>query len=151
MITAAIAGVVIIAAIWATVHFTSEPTTVRGDTYYTTDNGASWFALKTDEFPPFNSDGKEAVRVHVFTCPDGKEFAGYLEKYTPEAKAILAELKTFKTTGVQPDMGRIQEATMRGKLVKAIDGKEWLNSIDPRSRDVSSVKCPDGTAALPAK
>ena len=97
MITAAVVGVVIILAIWAIYHFSGGGPGGGAGSFYSVDNGASWFSRKTDDLPPFDYDGKEAVRAHIYTCGEGgKEFVGYLEKYAPEAKKVLMDFRTAK-------------------------------------------------------
>src|SRR4051812_26868582 len=55
-----------------------------GGARFTTDDGRTLFEAPADSLPPFDHDGKPAARAHVYRC-GGKEFVGYLERYTPEA------------------------------------------------------------------
>ena len=65
---------------------------VVGKSYYTVDDGKTFFVDASNKIPPFMKDGKQAVRAHVFTCDGGKtKFVGYLEMYTPQEKAMLEQ------------------------------------------------------------
>ena len=44
--------------------------------FYTVDDGATWFEDDGEKLPPFQHEGKEAVRAHVFECSDGKRSIG---------------------------------------------------------------------------
>lgn len=57
--------------------------------WYSTDDGKTWFADDVTKVPPFNKDGKQAVRAYVYRAPDGTEFVGYLERYTPAGKRAV--------------------------------------------------------------
>ena len=48
-------------------------------------------------------------------------------------------------------MSKVQQADMRGRLVKKPEDKDWVSINDPRGRAITQVKCPDGSPALPAR
>lgn len=62
-----------------------------GQSYYTIDDGKTYFVDASNKIPPFMKDGKEAVRAHVFVCPGGQPFVGYLEKYSPQDKKMMED------------------------------------------------------------
>ena len=53
--------------------------------FFTDDDGKTWFPDDAKRVPPFDRNGKPAVRAHVYKC-GGKTFVNHMERYTPEAK-----------------------------------------------------------------
>src|SRR5438552_9704577 len=66
--------------------------TKHPNSYYTVDDGQNFFTANSETVAPFDYNGKAAVRAYVFEC-SGKRFVGYLERYNPEARRSLVELK----------------------------------------------------------
>ncbi len=58
------------------------------DSYFTTDDGKTFFVASSDNIPPFDYSGQPAVHAYVFQC-GGKKFVGYLERYTSDARASI--------------------------------------------------------------
>lgn len=147
------AGVVVILVIAALIIFSSgsdRPAEV--DAYYTTDDGATWFAYEAEEMPPVNYNGKQAVRAYLFRCADGKEFVGYLERYSDEAKATLDGARKMGQQGQRPDLQKVQSAAMTGRMVKRPSDKQWATGADMRGvMKVQQVTCPDGSPATIAQ
>src|SRR4051794_7083151 len=54
------------------------------DSYFTVDDGKTFFVASSDNIPPFDYKGKPAVHAYVFQV-DGKKFVGYMERYTTDA------------------------------------------------------------------
>lgn len=104
------------------------------DTYFSNDDGKTFFAATGDNVPPFDYEGHEADRAYVFTC-GGKKFVGYLERYNAEAhKTILATKHT--TPGLQA----------YGRELKRPGDAKWTKSGDVNAAGaIADVKCPDGT------
>src|SRR5690242_6366191 len=45
--------------------------------WYTSDNGSTWFADDLSKLPPFEKDGKTVSRVYLYSCPgETKPFVG---------------------------------------------------------------------------
>ena len=59
--------------------------------FYTSDEGMTWFVLEAAGKPPFVHNGKPTVRAHVFATPGGKQFVGYLSKFSPIAPEPLVK------------------------------------------------------------
>ena len=74
------------------------------EAYYTTDDGQTFFGGTVADVPPFQKDGKEAVRAHVYTC-NGKPFVNHLERYTPEARKVIAAAMATPDTPPLPAAG----------------------------------------------
>src|SRR5690349_15140739 len=62
--------------------------------YYTTDEGKTWFTDEIDKPIPFDHDGKPAYRAMIFKCGQSAPFCGYLQRLTEPAKAKVADLKS---------------------------------------------------------
>jgi hypothetical protein len=86
--------------------------------YYSTDDGATTFVDDFFKAYPFDHDGKPAYRAYVFQGSDGKQFVGYLERYTP---AGLSDLQSLLSKGGNREQLRdqIQSVRSRGTELKA--------------------------------
>jgi hypothetical protein len=71
-----------------------------GRSYYSIDDGATFFIEASNKIPPFKHEGKDAVRAHVFKCSDGKPFVGYLEMYDPQTKKMMEDAMAGKAPPV---------------------------------------------------
>ena len=91
--TAATAGIILIAILfigWQSCSGGGEGSVMSDKAFFTVDDGKTFFVDKSTNIPPYQKDGKVAVRAQVFTCDDGKtKFVGYLEMYPPQEKAML--------------------------------------------------------------
>jgi hypothetical protein len=117
----------------------------RDKAFYSVDDGQTWFVDDVNKVPPFEHDGKQAVRARVFTSDGGKtSFVGYLERYTPEAKKLLesalAQAKQGKVTGREG-----MDAMLHGTEVKKPGATKWVKRSDPSYGEVLNVKCKTGT------
>ena len=64
--------------------------------FYTDDDGATWFADDATKIPPFDHNGKQAVRARVYRC-GGKTFVNHMERYTPEVQKRLQQAQARST------------------------------------------------------
>lgn len=120
------------------------PSSVSTRAYFTIDDGQHWFVDTMDHFPPFERDGKTASRLWLFSCDGGKtNFAGYLERFTPEAKkrleSGLAEFRSGKTQ-VPPSVG------MGDSEVKKPGAEHpWVSRTNVQAASkITKVQCPAG-------
>lgn len=112
--------------------------------YYTTDNGTTYFSDSIKKIPPYEHDGKQAVRCYVFQCSKGGKFVGYLEEYTPAAKK---ELEAAAANPKRQQMPGMDMAAMTGMLVKKPGTGQWVSQQNGRYYEsVVDVKCPNGGA-----
>jgi hypothetical protein len=105
--------------------------------FYSDDDGKTFFVGGFDDVPPFDHDGKQAVRAYVFQC--GKQqFVGYLERFVPKYHdAVLAH-------GITP------EALRYGRELKRPGDAKWIPSGNLRIEEkIEDVPCPDGGAGIP--
>ena len=101
---------------------------------------ANWYDTGTNElygvastgidFPPIPApSGKDGVIAHVFSCTactdKGSRFIGYLEKYSDEDKAALADRSG-------PPGAR--HAIMNNSLVRGEEDTEWVSKLSPEGQ-----------------
>lgn len=111
--------------------------------YFTVDDGKTWFADAATNLPPFDKDGQQAVRAHVYRCHDGTKFVAYLERFTSQAKRAL-ENPSDSPSG---DLKANQAAYVGGREVKRPGDKVWISTTNAQAAaQVMLVKCPDGTS-----
>ncbi len=85
------------------------------------DDGKTFFAASSDNIPPFDYDGQQAVLADVFQC-DGKKFVGYMERFTPKYHdEVVAH-------GLTPDAMRF------GRELKKPGDAKWIHPSDLRSK-----------------
>lgn len=110
--------------------------------FFTTDDGKTWFKDSASNVPPFKtSDGKEAVRAHVYQCAGGSEFVGYMERNSPE---VMAEVKRYKDTNTMPDTPTAMRLAETGVQLKKPGETAWVTRVQ-LGQDIPAVKCPDGS------
>jgi hypothetical protein len=115
-----------------------------GLSFYTIDDGATWFADRTELIPPFKKDGKDAVRAYVYRGPDGHEFVSHLERYTAEAKHALATLDKLTPEERAMEDPSSLAGGMDGLEVKRPTDKTWFRASDPRGQQIMKPRSPDG-------
>jgi hypothetical protein len=115
-----------------------------GLSFYTIDDGATWFADRTELIPPFKKDGKDAVRAYVYRGSDGHEFVSHLERYTPEAKHALATLDKLTPEERAMEDPSSLAGGMEGIEVKRPKDKTWIRAGDPRGQQIMKPRSPDG-------
>jgi hypothetical protein len=108
--------------------------------FFTTDDGKTWFTDEVRKVPPFSKDGKEAVRVYVYKCPDGKQFAAWLERYTPPSKKQLEAMQA-RAENAPPDLVPFGAPEVE---IKPPGQSNWIKSSDPRAAAIMTPKCPAG-------
>jgi hypothetical protein len=156
-ITIGIIVVALVYILWQSLGGSSGPTgNTMGKAFFSVDEGKTWFADDATQLSPFQKDGKEAVRVHVWTCDNGKtKFASHLERFTPEARKKLEELRgklnansAAPQMSIAMDMDQVMQSGMEVKRVGDANAK-WVRSISNEGQSVQSmVKCPGSTGEL---
>jgi hypothetical protein len=108
-------------------------TTKLPDAYFTIDDGKTFFTANTTNIPPFDYQGKPAVRAYVFQCTGGKPFVGYVERYLPDARKAILENRATPATQI------------KGREVKKPGDTKWVRSDDFAGVvKVTEISCPDG-------
>ncbi|HEX4053124.1 MAG TPA: hypothetical protein VHX86_02555 [Tepidisphaeraceae bacterium] len=120
--------------------------------YLTDNDGKTWYVGSAYSVPPLDHTGKTAVFAEVFTYDGGsKQFCGYLQQYTPDAKKRLeASIADAVKNGQSPGSAKLfqdhwfmQNAT----LVKAPGpNNPWIPISDPAATTVMAIHSPDGSS-----
>jgi len=147
--TGATVGIILLALVFIIFQIRGGGTPdIATEAYYTIDDGKTWFADDINKVPPFQKDGKDAYRVYVYKCADGKEFVSHLERYTPEGKKAM-EAAQKSTDGGNPVI--MEDVMMNGMEVKdpgTDPVKGWVKQSDAnRAGKIMELKCADGNNA----
>ena len=111
--------------------------------FYTVDDGATWFTDDINKIPPFDHDGKQAVRAHLYRC-DGKTFVNHMERYTAEAHKRLQQ----QASGPSSGSADAPSADAGGSEVKSPGEEKWVSANDPAAAKIIQPKCKDGKPEL---
>jgi hypothetical protein len=150
--TAAASGLLLVAAVCLAYQFWPQKKANLALTYFSDDDGKTWFRESSYHVAPFDHDGNKAVIAKIYTYDNGsKEFCAYLAQYTPEAKKKLeAALADAQAKGLPPSSVELFHdhdfivSAMQVKLPGA--NNSWLAYSDPRTNQVFSIHSPDGSA-----
>ena len=141
VVTSAVVGVITLAALAFLFKQAcgSRGTGTGGEpkAFYTFDEGKTWFVDDAKHLPPYQKDGKTALRARVFKC-GGKEMVLLLEQYPPDIKARI-------------DAGETGMIVAQGLEVRKVTDKKWA-SMQKNLMDYSKIttaKCPDGSVPEP--
>lgn len=153
VVTAATALIIVVAVVFIILQLAgggggSQTTGTPEQAWYTVDDGETWFADDAKKIPPFQHEGKEAVRIYLYTCDNGKTpFPGLLERFTPAGKKKQEELLARIESG-QPgaEMAFIEDSAYNEKEVKKprSPNARWIR-IDRVPAEMMQVTCPDGS------
>jgi hypothetical protein len=136
--------VAVVVAVLSTRDGASAENGMTAKSFFSNDDGKTWFADNATMIPPFTKDGKEAHRAYVYRAPDGTEFVAYLEKYTPAGKrAVEAALARPPEEQFDTDP-YLADGAGDAVLVKKPGANAWINSADPRAAPVLSIVSPKG-------
>jgi hypothetical protein len=115
--------------------------------YYSADDGATYFSDDVSKVPPYDHEGKQAVRAYVFKCSDGTPFVAYLERMAPEVRdkyEAALKLQSDPEKGPQAMMDA-ETMSMESMEVKKPGGSKWVKRTNPEADTIVQVACPDGT------
>jgi hypothetical protein len=127
----------------------NSPSAGNAKAFFSVDDGKTWFADDMTKVPPYDKDGKQAIRAFVFRGSDGKDFVGYLQRFTPDAKRAIEQLQTPdpNRTG-PPDVSGIRMAYTIGREVKRPGDAKWISGAQGlESAQIIAIKCSDGSDA----
>jgi hypothetical protein len=133
-----IVGLVIVWQLLPSSGVASDPSQMR--VFFSVDDGKTWFADSFEKLPPWDKDGKKAVRAHVFRGSDGKEFVGYLERFSPAGRARVEA--ALKQSGTLPPLFEITLPSDIEIKPPGSGDKGWISQNDPRAQAVLQVKSP---------
>ncbi len=120
-----------------------KPKTNGMQEFFSDDDGKTWFVDDGTKIAPFDHDGKEAVLVKVFEDKDGKQFVGYLMKFTDEAKKKIVQGQ--QTRQIRTGLSAEQAKPFSGLMVKRPGDADWVSDIDPKGLEIKKVRAPDGS------
>ncbi|MGA2441753.1 MAG: hypothetical protein ABSH08_12410 [Tepidisphaeraceae bacterium] len=147
-----IVGVVVALALFAVAGSITAFTLLSGTrhpsptgAFMSDDDGQSFYSDTIYHFPPFEHDGKTALRAAVYSSNSGK-FVGVLMRYTPETKKLLEDEYAKASRGEEP-MYMVLRMIGSGQARAGTEyklpgsGHQW-------SRGVPRVKAPDGSVPI---
>lgn len=113
--------------------------------YFTTDDGATFFPDDATKVPPFKAaGGKVAVRAAVYKCGAGQPFVNHLERYNEQDRRRLEQAIAQGGMAAVIDLGPIEAEVKRPKE------RAWVTSTDVnRYNQVIQPKCPPGDSGQP--
>lgn len=110
--------------------------------YYSVDDGKSYFADDLRKVYPFEHEGKQAVRAYVFKCKDGSDFVGYLERLTSAGQTRMQTLLAQPQDQSGSDIAAVMATETE---VKRPGEAKWTPISSPAATAILSPHCPDGS------
>jgi len=152
--TGATAAVIVVALVFIVMQLMPNRPHIVTKSWYTDDDGTTWFKDGLEKIPPFDHNGKEAVRCFVYKCK-GTKFVGYLQKYSDIGKAKMEKAQADKD---HPNANPMIMMEVEGEqlIKKPGAGNPWVNQMrdQEQAMKIYQVKAPDGSdapvEALPA-
>jgi hypothetical protein len=111
-------------------------TPMKTQVFFTVDDGATLFTDDSTTQPPFDYNGKQAVRAFAYTCDGGSHrFVQYLMKFRNA---------TIQRPGMTPQ----QSAT---PMVKKPGQSAWIDLSSPKALAIYLPVCPAGDGNGPPR
>ena len=135
-----IAGAFVVVALGIVVYHFKPPKAVNMDkAYFTEDDGATTFVDSNDNIPPFDHNGKTAVKLIMYSYHNGKmRYIGYLQRWTDDVAAKMKDPAKAKDVTTGDIKG--------GSEVKLPNSPApWVNANSSDARLIFGKKSPDGT------
>jgi hypothetical protein len=104
--------------------------------FFTTDDGVTLFADSLLLKPPFDHDGRQAVRAYVFKA-DGPQWVQYLEKYSDAGKR-QSDVYQSSPPGTVPPPSDSEW------LVKRPGDRDWVPLTASEAANIIEPRSPDG-------
>lgn len=126
--------------------------TYAGKTFFSDDDGQTWFIDEESHLPPFDHNGKTAYRAVLYRCGSGKPFVAFLGKYSDAQFARMAEMKkqiADRDSGEDPE----RLFTSIPMDVKKPGDSKWVVGLAPKVgtydgrayEKITTVVCPEGS------
>lgn len=107
------------------------------ESYFTVDDGKTFFAASSTNIPPFDYNGQQAVEAYVFQC-GGQKFVGFMERYNAAFHDIVVA------------HGRSPATDKYGLELKRPGDAKWLQPGDLQGQvEMANVRCPNGGTDVP--
>lgn len=130
---------------------TSSPT----GTPYSVDDGKTYFIDAADRLPPFDYNGKPAVRAFLMKKGEnGEPFVGYLMRYSEAGLAKINAAKAEAEGAAKAPPGGVVVippvpiGDPRLQEVKKPGSDKWVPRASAEGTAVTALKAPDGSDAL---
>lgn len=132
MVVVLIAAIAVI-AFWKSSGSETPAAPVSGQSFFSIDDGRTWFTAPSTNVPPFDHEGRPAYQVFVWTEDGGKtKFVSHLLRYTPEGQKRMREQGGSALPGGMPAFAEIKKA---GEAESA-----WSPLSSPRAEAVARPK-----------
>jgi hypothetical protein len=147
--------VILIAAAFYMLSFRNHDNTnnvVPSQAFFTFDDGKTWFVDSSRRIPPFEYNGKTAVRAYVFSKGGSNYFVGYLEQFTPAAKKEMEATVAASIPGPHPPPFSAPTLfAVSGRELKRPGDSVWVSASDiARASEICSVRG-YGASAMPVQ
>jgi hypothetical protein len=117
----------------------SAVASIVGKTFFSDDDGKTWFLDDASKIPPFDHNGAQAYRAVLFRCKTGTPFVAYLAKFSVKQTARMAE-DAARNPGAPPRM-----QLMAPQDLKKPGGTNWITFTTPTTTGYPAVNCPNGS------
>jgi hypothetical protein len=148
IVTGLTVGVILIGVIlivWQLVRGGGNEVPVAQKLFFTDDDGKTTFEDIAWRVPPFQRNGKEAVRAHVFRCPpNGTPFVAWLEKYEKASKEKMDKFFEDPKHQGKFSLELFDDAV---RMLKRPGDAQWRKWTIPNLDAVRTRRCPDGQLA----
>lgn len=131
MVAIPLAVILVAVVIWQWSR-SSPSYTQAGKSFYTDDDGVTYFSDASDKIMPFAHNGKEAVGAGVYAGADGKPFVAYVIRYTAIARR---QYEAAQTKG-EPQSSVSVSPRMEAKLARSTGA--WVPDINPRFQVITN-------------
>jgi hypothetical protein len=126
----------------------APPPTQQSNKAFFTDDGVKTFVDDVSRIPPFEHNGKQAIRAYLFTCDGGRtKFIGYLERLPKDSKTRLEAIQK-NPAAANDAMGMRVRSTIVSEVKKPNDAK-WVMKDSPEGAKVLDITCPNGKQGDP--
>jgi hypothetical protein len=132
-------------SLWSSHNEASPPPLLKA--YFSDDDGKSWFVDDSRKLPPFDHNGKPAVRAFVFHCDNGKPYVAYLLRYKDGSQKQIEELRARPPSG---ENGAQLSSVMAGASeCKRPGDARWVSSGSSAGLAIMTPKPPAGESGDP--
>jgi len=119
--------------------------------YFSDDDGKTWYADSIDHIPPYDHNGKEAVRAVIYSYADGKtDFCGYLMRFGPDVRKSLDAAIAGGAKANPPVRPHVIaygiEFGTRAEVKSPGKNGGWIAMTSDKAAPVLQMKSPDGSA-----
>jgi hypothetical protein len=110
-----------------------------GKTFYSDDDGKTWFLDDPAKGSPFDHNGNQAYRAIVFRCPGGTPFVAFLAKFSDQEIAQDAAAMAHAPPGTPSRL-----SGMPLENIKKPGESKWTMNSNPSMNGFPLVNCPGG-------